>query len=131
MDAVEKKEIISVLRSKIEKQRSSLDGALLKIVALGVPITIFVKGQIALNPEPRYDSLFPWFALCWVITLVAVIVSHKFSEMGYNKTVSNVRRNIEKDGWATGFTTWWNRLALLSFLVGLVLLSVFAFFNVF
>ena len=98
MDASEKQEIISVLRSKIEKQRASIDGALLKIVDLGVPITIFVKGQIALNPEPRFEHFFPWFALCWIITLVAVIVSHKFSEMGYKKTVFNVRHNIEKGG---------------------------------
>ena len=131
MNAVEKAKARDILRDKIEKSRLSLDHSLLKICALGVPITIFVKGQISLNPDPKYEYLFPWFALCWAVTFVAVLVSFKFSEMGHKKTDLNVQNNIEKDGWATKFTTWWNRLALFTFLVGWALLVVFAFFNVF
>lgn len=129
MNAAEKAEIITVLRDKIEKQRSSLDQAVLKICALGLPITIYVKGQ--LNVEQTHSHLFSWFALCWIVALVAVVVSYKFSEMGHKKTRSNVLRNIKQDGNALKLATWSNRLALTSFLVGLTLLVVFARINVF
>ncbi len=131
MNAVEKNEVLTILREKTEKQRSSLDQALLKICALGVPITLYVKIHIPMNPEPQYENLFTWFAFCWVITLAATVSSYVFSEMGYKKTTANVRNNVKKDGWATGFTTWVNRLALLAFFLGLICLVVFAFFNVF
>ena len=130
MDAVKKNEITNVLREKIEKSRSSLDHALLKICALGLPLTIFVKGQLVLDPVVN-QSLFSLFALCWTVALVAVIVSFKFSEMGHKKTNANVRRNIKKDGGALKLATWSNRLSLTAFLVGLVFLVVFASANVF
>ncbi len=129
MDTTEKTETTTVLRDKTEKQRASLDQALLKICALGLPITIYVKGQ--LETTWKYDGLFSWFAGCWVLSLVAVIVSYKLSEMGYKQTRDNLKRGERRNGPALKLTTWANRLSLSAFLVGLALLVVFARFNLF
>lgn len=124
-DHEKKKHYTEQLINLIEKTRSNLDNALLRICALGIPLTVAFKSEI-FDKSDKYESVFVGFIVSWALTVVLVVLSFHYSEIGFKGTKQNVSQSIYKDHKALRTTKKLNRSSLFFFFLGIACITGYA-----
>lgn len=115
---------IEQLNLLIEKNRRNLDNALLRICALGVPLSIAFHPDVFTDVK-GFKVLWVGFIVAWTMTVVSVLVSHMFTDAGLKGTKRNVKSGNYVDDNRLSKSTWFNRFSSGFFFLGLILLIVY------
>ncbi len=106
----------------LEKNRSNLDNALLRISSLGIPLSIAFKEDV-FGSCYDYQWLFIGFIVSWVITVVGVVGSFCTSDLAVKAMLDKKKRP-----WLM-FSKILNTVNVLSFLIGIGFVCLYAIYN--
>ena len=111
-----------ILYEFLEKNRSNLDNAMIRISSLGIPLSIAFKDDV-FGTCYDYQWFFIGFIVSWGMTVVGVVISFWSSDLAIKARLDSKKRPWLK------VSTVLNTVNVITFLAGIAFVCLYAIFN--